>query len=368
MATNPTVITELTLDDPTVLTRMVDRATPKPAFLRNHFLRVNARDIFPTDQIIVDLRDKAGNDLAPFVTEGHKSTERRGMKTYLMTPSRIAPKRKITMNDLKHRIWMEAVGDPFTKQARAMQILQDDTTDMLDEVHMSEEQLIAQLLQKTAYTYKNVKNDDGGGEEGEQTVSYVEVTGEDNCKFTIETGWEDETANPYSDINAVVRAMRRNGVAPTTLIGGANVITALLNHPNICKLLDNRRYELGKFEPQYVDDLTSLVGRIAVEGAVLNIVSYAGTYVDPDTKENKPLIEDDNVVLTYEGSVRGLYAGVSQVEQETHSLRTHLQTVTPKFFADAKNDTLEMMLTARPLFAPMGLGSFMCGKVTNIEG
>lgn len=361
----PKLVTTLNINDPVTLLHMRERATPKPRFLINHLLSIAPTDIVRTDEVLIDVKDRSGNKLAPFVVKGHKSTSRSGFKTELVKPSRIAPSRLLTLADTNKRIWLEGIADPLTQQERAMQLAIDDMTELVENTENSWEFLISQLIQTGKYTYTNVKSDKNGDDEetGEQTVDWtVDVLKEADWKYTPGTSWASESSNPIADLQAMARMMRRQGVAPTTLLLGSEAAAALISHPLVYKLLDNRRMQFGQITPRVVEQGGASYGSLIIDGLNVQLVDYAGEYVD-GSGSVKPFIDPKNAVLTCEGSVRGIFAGVTQIEHCGENFTTRLAPMVPKYYSDVENDEYKLMLTSRPAFAPQMLGSFVASTV-----
>lgn len=360
----PELATTLNLSDPVTLTHMREMTKAKPRFLLRHLLRIAPTDLIRTDTLLIDVKDAAGNELAPFVATGHKSIERGTYQTKTIKPARIAPSRTITLADTATRIWLEGIADPKTREERAMQIAIDDMSDLVDRTENTWEKMIADMLQNGEYTYTNEKSDKNGADENTDTftVSWADTMGDANWKFTPGTTWDTATANILGDLQAMARTMRGNGVQPTVALVGSEAAAAILNNEKIAKLLDNRRIEIGGIAPRIVQEGGAVYGQLIVDGLNIQLVDYAGMYVGSD-KQTKPLIDPKKVVLTTEGAVRGIFADVTQIEDCGKNFVTHLAPMVPKYYSDVENDIFKLMMTSRPAFAPSCVGSFVSATV-----
>lgn len=366
MATVPEIVTTLELSNPVTLTGLLHKVAPAPSYLYDTLVTLAPEDIVRTDDVLVDVKDHKGNRLAPFVVKGHKSMERAGFQTFHITPSRIAPQMPITLNDTRKRMFLEQIADPDTQEMRAMKMAKDDMTLLVESTRNSYELLISQLIQGGKYTYKNVKSDKGDGEEEEQTVDFTQILGADNIKVEPETTWDQPTADPLNDMRAMAALMRAQGVTPTTLLVGSEVVSKIYNNATISKLLDNRRMELGKIQEETVAQGGAVIGELIVDGLPIRIVQYAGTYVD-DEGTTKPFIDPKKAILTRPGSVRAWFSGVTQIDQGSTFFRTYLDAIVPKFKADDDLDEFTMKLTSRPVFGPAYLGAFVTCDVLAAE-
>lgn len=359
----PALVSTLTLSDPVTLIHMREQAKPKPSFLIDHLMRTAATDIVRTDTVYIDVKDRRGNKLAPFVATGHKSIERSGYKTHEIKPARIAPSRKISLADTNTRIWLEGIADPKSQEDRAMEISINDMNDLVEATRNTWELMIADLIQTGKYTFTYVKSDKNGDDESEDVteVDWGKIIGADNWKYTPGKSWGDAAANPLADLCAMARMMRKQGVMPTTLLVGANVASALLQNEKVLKLLDNRRIEIGGINPRIVAQGGAIIGNLVLDGVNVAVVDYAGEYENA-RGETKPYIDPDNAVLVSEGGIRALFAAVTQIENCGENFVTRFDAMVPKFISDLENDTFKMMLTSRPAFAPQVLGTFVCAK------
>ena len=360
MATVPEIITTLELSNPVTLTGLLHKVAPAPTYLYDALVTLSPEDIARTDDVLVDVKDSKGNRLAPFVVKGHKSMDRAGYKTYHITPSRIAPKMPMTLNDTRKRLFLEQIASPDTQEMRAMKMARDDMKLLVESTRNSWEYLISQLIQGGKYTYKNVKSDANGEEESEEavTVDFTQILGADKVKVDPETTWDKENANPLDDMRAMVRLMTSQGVTPTTLLVGAEVVSKLETNPNICKLLDNRRMNFGQIQEETIAQGGAAIGELVVEGLPIRIVQYAGTYVDEDG-HTKPFIDPKKAIMTRGGSVRAWFSGVTQIDQGAPFFKTYLDAIVPKFKANDDTDEFELKLTSRPVFGPAYLGAFV---------
>lgn len=359
------IVETLNLADPVTMTALRDSVQPKPSLLCDTLLSVAPQDIVKTDDILVDVKDLQGNELAPFVAQGHKSSERKWYKTVHITPARIAPQRPITLNDISKRAWLEQVANPQTQEERAVAMLRDDMTDLTNRVRNTWELMIADLIQTGKYTYTNVKSDADGQDEDESanTVDWTETLGGGTeILTTVGDTWDKENADPLADLEEIVRKLVRLGVAPSLLIMGSNAAHHFERNQKIREILDNRRMEYGNLSPVPVEQGGARYGTLNVVGYPLQLIEYNAVYVNAEG-ETKPFIDPDKVVLTSPAAIRGFFAGVTQIDQDKLRFSTYLQSMVPKFKADDAKDVYTIKLTSRPVFAPRTRGVFHCATV-----
>ncbi len=366
---SPNVVTALNLDDPQTLIRMVDKALPAPRFLRERYFPCNPDvDIFPTETILIDYRDKAGRALAPLVHEGHKTTGRRSFYTDRLAPARIAPTRKLAIVDLIQRGFGESLFSGQEPEQRAVSITLNDIKELKDEVHRRLEKMAADLLQKNAYTLPYEKSDADGESEvaDEVEVSFIDDVDGNIAAYTPTAHWNETGADVLGDIKAMVRKMQDNGAigGPVDLVLGSDAADAFLADAQLLKLLDIRRVEAGKIEPEIIAQGAALLGQINVHGVIVNVIEYAEKYTD-ENKNLVPFLAPGAAFVANPNCGRSMYAAVTQLEQYDNNFHTYLQPIVPKYLGDPAADNLKLMLTSRPLLAPVVKGGWVSATVVS---
>ena len=97
--------------DTHTLLMAVQQLTPAATFLRDRYFPTNdASDIFATDDVLVEFRD-GSKKLAPFVAprKGGVTVLRAGYNMERYTPPFVAPRRVLTLDELRKRGFGEAL-------------------------------------------------------------------------------------------------------------------------------------------------------------------------------------------------------------------------------------------------------------------
>lgn len=363
---SPNIVTALALDEPQTLRAMTAKAKPAPRFLLDRYFPCNPdTDIFPTETILVDYKDKSGKKLAPLVHAGHKTSARTGFYTDRLTPARIAPTRKLTIADLLTRGFGEQLFSGNAPSQRAVNITMTDVRELMDEVRRRKEFMAADLLQHNRYVLTYEKSDANGADEnsGDVTVSFIDATDGNECAYTTAGFWNEAGANIYGDIKAMCRQLEDNGVDAVDLILGSNAADAFLHDELIHKLLDNRRIEMGSIAPTIKAQGATLIGLLNVDGYMINIIEYRESYTSKDGKLT-PFIDPDTAIVTAPNAGRSMYAAVTQMEQSDGAFHTCFDKIVPKYISKPEDDIQQIMMTSRPLLAPVIKGGWISGKVT----
>lgn len=367
---SPNIITTLALDEPQTLIAMTEAARPAAKFLFERYFHTNPdTDIFPTEDILIDYKDKAGRTLAPFVHEGWKTSDRTGFATDKLSPARIAPKRELSVIDLIKRGYAEQLFSGKTGEQRAHDKTMQDITELMDTVRRRFESMAADLIVNNKYTMTYEKSDENGSSEqtGDVVVSFIDTEEGNICAYTPEAAWT-ESSNIYGDIKAMLRQLDDNGGSTNgtiDLLLGSNAADAFLRNKEIREMLDNRRMEMGEIAPQVRAQGATLIGLLNVDGILLNVIEYREAYTDASGKLT-PFLPADQAVIIPPLCCRALFAAVTQMEQSDNQFHTYADKIVPKYLGDAKADKLEIMMTSRPALAPVVKGGWVSAKVTNL--
>lgn len=363
----PNIISTLKIDEPQTLIAMMDTARPAPQFLLDRYFPCNEdTDVFPTEKVLIDYRDKAGRKLAPLVHAGHKSTDRRGFYTEELTPARIAPVRKLTLSNLIKRQFAEGIFSGRNPEDRALRTVQQDLTDLQNDIKRRLEYMAADLLINNKYTLTYEKSDDNGESEvtGDVVVSFIDSDNTNEAKYTPAALWTATGGDALDDIKAMARQLDDNGGRAQDLILGSNAADALLKDERILKLMDIRRIEMGSIAPQIAALGATLIGMINVDGILLNVIEYHEKYTN-SAGTLTPFIPASAAIITSPNSGRSLFGAVTQIDGwNAAEFTTHPLKMVPKYLVDAKTDSMEIQMTSRPLLAPVVKGGWVSATVT----
>ena len=132
--------------DTHTLLMAVQQLTPAATFLRDRYFPTNdASDIFATDDVLVEFRD-GSKKLAPFVAprKGGVTVLRAGYNMERYTPPFVAPRRVLTLDELRKRGFGEALYSQLTPEQRQQTLILRDA-DELGELITNREEAMAVL-------------------------------------------------------------------------------------------------------------------------------------------------------------------------------------------------------------------------------
>ena len=338
----------------------IEQLTPPTTFLRDRYFPTNpATDIFSTDDVLVEYKD-GSRKVAPFVAprKGGVTILRSGYEVERFQPPFIAPRRMLTIDDLKKRGFGEALLSNLTPEQRQRTILLNDAQELSDMITRREEAMAAEVMQTNGCVMKHIA-DDKDASDDKQILFY---SGTNSATYTPSGNWAADYTGIIADLAAMARMLTKRGLGASELIVGSDAADAILGNANIKTLLDNKNYEIGKIDPGTLPNGATHIATLNVHGRMINVICYDEEYTDLDGT-TKPYINAKNVILTAPAAGRTLYGAVSQVEQSDGEFHTYTGKRVPKYLSSAEGNTRTLTMTSCPLLIPNHKNAFIVAKV-----
>lgn len=340
----------LNIYDTHTLLMAVEQVIKPTTFLRDRYFPTNeVTDVFSTNDVLVEYKN-GSRKLAPFVAprKGGVTILRNGSYMERYTPPRIAPKRGLTLDDIKQRGFGEALFTQLTPEQRQLVMIMNDIKELDETITRREEVMAAETMITNGCIMKHIADDINLTYDMEIRF-YSEST--NPSKYTPATKWGQAGAKIIDDINAMIKMLTTNGLPATDLIISGDVVPIILNDETIQKMLDIRYYNMGMVEPIELPNGASRIARINVYGRMIDIISYDETY-ENEEGEIVPYIPSGTVILTAPAAGRRVYGAVNQVEQFDGNIHTYPAARVPKYVSDANQNTRTLTLTSCPLLIP----------------
>lgn len=347
--------------DTHTLLMSVQQLVPVPSFLKDRYFPTNAAtDIFSTDDVLVEFRD-GSKKLAPFVAprKGGVTMLRNGYTMERYTPPFVAPKRSLSIDDLKKRGFGEALYSQLTPEQRQQVLLLRDADELSGFIGRREEAMAAEVMLTGGCVMKHIADDATEGDEME--VRYY--TGDANpAQYFPAVNWNDADADIIGDLDKMIQMLTSKGLRASELVCSPDVADAIVSNEKIQKLLDIRNYNVGNVEPSELAPGAAIVAKLNVRGRVISIISYDETYTGDDGDDHL-YIPSGMCVLTAPAAGRTLYGAVSQVEQKDSEVHTYAGKRVPKYLASAEGNTRSLTISSRPLPMPNNKNAFIAADV-----
>lgn len=339
----------------------VQQLTPSVTFLRNRYFPTNdATDVFATDDVLVEFRDGT-KKLAPFVAprKGGVTILRNGYHLERYTPPFVAPKRSLTIDDLKKRGFGEALFAQLTPEQRQQALILRDADEMSELITRREEAMAAETMLTNGCIMKHIADDVDKDDEMEIRFYDGSVN---PAQYLPTFNWGQTGADIYGDLGIMARMLTTRGLPATELVCSPDVADAVINDEKVQKNLDNRRMELGMIDPELLPAGAAVVAVLNVKGRIIAILSYDETYTDDDGRD-KQFIPSGKCILTAPAAGRTLYGAVTQVEQTDREFHTYAGRRIPKYLSSAEGNTRSLTISSRPLLIPNNKNPFIVADV-----
>lgn len=339
------------------------QVTPATTFLRDRYFPTNeATDIFSTEDVLIEYKD-GNKKVAPFVSprKGGITIHRDGSYMVRYTPPFIAPRRTLTIDELKVRGFGEALMSKLTPQQRESIMLLQDMEDLSQMITRREEVMAAEILTTNKCVMKHYA-DDLTTVVDEKEIRFFD--GASNpASYTPTTKWGQTGAKIIDDIHAMVKMLTAKGLPASELLVSSDVASIIMSDENIQKLLDIRNYNLGSIAPMELPNGVTRLCVLNIYGRDITVLVYDETY-ENESGADTAYIPAGTVILTAPAVGRTMYGAITQLEQADGEFHTYAASRVPKYLSDAVGNTRSLTLSSAPLLIPNRRNSWITAKVT----
>lgn len=353
--------------DTHTLLASVRQLPPLHTFLLDRYFPTNAAsDIFATDDVLVEYK-KGSKKAAPFVAprKGGITILRDGYTMKRFTPSYIAPKRPLTIDDLRKRGFGEALYTQLTPEQRQGVIMLGDLDELRAMNLRRKEAMAAEVIFTNGCVMDEYVDDFHHFEERE--VRYFD--GENNpAIYTPSKKWDTTEASGkqmINDVAAMGSMLTSRGLPFTEVLVAPDVADVILANEWILKLLDNRNYQIGGVDPATLPSGATKIARLNIKGRMIDFLSYEDTYTEVDGTV-KQFIPAGKIAACAPAAGRTVYGAITQVEQSDGEFHTYTGADVPKYLSDAQHNVRELTLSSAPLCMPNNENPFIVADVLNV--
>lgn len=337
---------------------------PIHSFLLDRYFPTNeATDVFATNDVLVEYK-KGSKKAAPFVAprKGGVTIAREGSTMKAFTPSFIAPKRTLTIDDLNKRGFGEALYSQLTPEKREGALMVGDLDELRGMITLRKEAMAADvifnngcIMHEYADSFNKFEEKEVRFYEGEANPAVY--TPAANWDTTVESGKQiiDDMANMISMLTS-------RGLPATEMLVAPDVAKVLLNNEWIIKLLDTNNYHIGGVDPAELPAGASKIARLNIYGRMIDVLCYEDTYEDVDGTV-KQFIPAGKVAMTAPAAGRTLYGAITQIESSDEKFHTYAGKEVPKYYSNVNDDTRAVRLASAPLPMPNNENCFISAKV-----
>lgn len=350
--------------DTHTLLASVQQLPPLHTFLLDRYFPTNAAsDIFATDDVLVEYK-KGSKKAAPFVAprKGGITILRDGYTMKRFTPSYIAPKRPLTIDDLRKRGFGEALYTQLTPEQRQGVTMLGDLDELRAMNMRRKEAMAAEVIFTNGCVMDEYVDDFHNFEERE--VRYYD--GDTSpAIYTPSANWDTTEASGkqmINDVAAMGSMLTSRGLPFTEVLVAPDVADIILANEWILKLLDNRNYQIGGVDPATLPTGATKIARLNIKGRMIDFLTYEDTYTEVDGSV-KPFIPAGKIAACAPAAGRTVYGAITQVEQSDGEFHTYTGVDVPKYLSDATHNVRELILSSAPLCMPNNENPFIVADV-----
>ena len=277
------------------------------------------------------------------------------------TPPFVAPRRTLTIDELKVRGFGEALMSKLTPQQRESIMILRDIEELGDMITRREEVMAAEILTTNKCIMKHYA-DDLKTVVDEKEIKFFDE-GSNPASYTPATKWGESGTKIIDDIHAMVRMLSAKGLPASELVVASDVANIIMNDEDIQKKLDIRNYNIGSFTPMELPDGVTRLCVLNVYGRDITILVYDETY-ENENGVDTAYIPAGTIILTAPAVGRTMYGAITQLEQSDGAFHTYAGRRVPKYLSDAVANTRSLTLSSSPLLIPNRRNSWIVSKVT----
>lgn len=350
--------------DTHTLLASVQQLPPLHTFLLDRYFPTNAAsDVFSTTDVLVEYK-KGSKKAAPFVAprKGGITVLREGYTMKRFTPSYIAPKRTLTIDDLKKRGFGEALYSQLTPEQRQGVIMLGDIDELRAMNMRRKEAMAAEVIFNNGCVMDEYVDDLNSFEERE--VRYYD--GESNPAVYVPSAkWDTTEASGkqiINDVAAMISMLTSRGLPATEVIMAPDVADVFQSNEWILKLLDVRNVHIGGIDPETLPAGASKIARLNIKGRMIDFLCYEDTYTEVDGTV-KQFVPAGKIAVAAPAAGRTVYGAITQMEQSDGEFHTHTGMDVPKYISDVAHDVREVRLATAPLCMPNNENAFISAVV-----
>ena len=278
------------------------------------------------------------------------------------TPPFVAPRRTLTLDELRKRGFGEALYSQLTPEQRQQVLIMRDADELGDLITNREEAMAAETMLTNGCIMKHIADDADKSDEMEIRF-YSE--GANPATYTPTIKWDAEGAKIRADLGAMARMLTRRGLRAADLVCSPDVADAIVEDPDIKEMLDNRRYELGSVAPEELAPGASIMARLNINGRIISVISYDETYTDDDGNDQL-YIPSGKCILTAPLLAVPVTAPCLRWSRPTESSHTYAGRRVPKYVSSAEGNTRTLTISSRPLLIPNNKNPWIVADVLTL--
>lgn len=343
------------LYEPRTMLTALRQAPRAQTFIRDLFFA--NREAVETDHVDIDIV-KGNRKMAPFVgrTKSGSVMAREGYTTNSYKPADVKPKIPASDVDWSKRLPGEMVYNGASPAERAAKLYLDDLVFLDETIVRREEWMCTRAITEGKIRQKG----DGVDETVEFPLTITTLEAAD--KFTAETA---KALTYFRNVRSEI--IKACGIAPNTAVFGKTALEGFLGNKEVNERSDKEKILLTDIEPQLPVATLNTQGVIYwgyLKDSGLYVYSYDEWYFDEDDGEEKPMIDDNLVILGNPAAkTRFMFGAYTEADKRSGSVITHIGDRVARSWVEDDPSIRWVQMVSRPLPVPHQIDAFRALKV-----
>ena len=328
-----------------------EQMPPLHTFLRDRYFPSGAGDFFTTEEVLAEFQE-GDNKMAWFVAPrvGDINVDRSAYRIDAYKPAYVGLSRITTVDDLKHKLFGEAIFSGMTPQQRQIRLLERDMRELDERITRREEWMAAQVLTNNACTMTEYLDADTPGETN--TVQFYDTTSDHTYTVASADRWDTANGDIFGDVEAMCDELARRNLPAVDLLLGTKAAKAFLSNQKVRELLNkDSGIIVGQVDATITAPGVRRLGTLNFNGYELNVFVIHETYND-GSNPNTPYFPAKGAVVTAPNCGHTMYGAINQIEVTDGPLVTRSGRRIPKAIITQATDSRKFRLACRPLVAP----------------
>lgn len=343
------------------LINTVKKLYPVVQFLKDRYFPDG--QVYYSEKALIETKKK-GKKIAPFVIPvvGGITMENEGYRAYEVKAPYIAPKKKITAEDLEKKSFGESPESERTPADRENEVESEYMDDNRISIMRRHEQMAAELILTGQIVMKHYATADDAAKGENYKVNCLRFyDGEFKNKYKFTKSFSDMTASEkILEFYKMANVLRKRGTRATDLVMTSDVSMLLMSDKDFLDFYDKAKVEFGDIDQKELPEGVVCNGRININGVVMTMFTYDEFYEDLDG-EAKEIFPAGTIAFLQPKMGETVYAQVTFLENG--QFKSYAEKIVPRLFGDDKSNVVEVQSFSRPVLYPFDTDSWLVSNI-----
>lgn len=334
---------------------------PEIKLLQDAFFPTSDEDLFVTKEVLFDL-DQGDFGVCPMVSKGYKGQNVISYQASSVEPPRCACEMTVDPTQQQRQLFESLyykMGREGSRSLAFQDLKRIIASRGAERISRKIEVLCASILMNNSIIGTMPTSPTDSTPVPVEIKFYDDTTGNEQ-RYLPAYAWGNGSATPYDDVCAMVRSLSAHGGRPEILLISPEAYALLASDSKYKNFFETYHTEDNVLYGREYKNARK-VARATFLGYPLDIVVYAGGYIDDDSKQFVPFLSKGFVCVLSENVGRTLCGGTvlvnpSAVVEDDLDYNSFVQR-RGKFigsqFCDLRNQQVAIRMESRPLPSPV---------------